>query len=90
MNKDLFGLDHISSSEMPKSNRKAFKGHHTLCNIHGKVDGKKCGDCIFFHTKVFAKTYFKCEKIDPNLSANAHTDHRKNWAACGLFKQEEK
>lgn len=64
-------------------NYKAVKAHSQLLRIHGSVPDT-CGNCAFFRTREFSKTYFKCLKI--NNTSSASTDWRKRWLACGLFQ----
>lgn len=82
--KDLFGDDIVP--ELPKRTKDGSFRNNPLHKIYGIVDDKRCKNCIFFHRKKFAKTYFKCKKR--GLDGYAKTDHRANWKACGLFTEK--
>ena len=53
---------------------------------YGKVEGKKCGDCVNLIERQYGNKYFKCAVY--GMSCSTATDWAKKWTACGMFGKE--
>lgn len=55
---------------------------------YGKLDGKRCGDCINLIERNYGHRYFKCAVY--GMSHATSSDWAKKWTACGHFNIEYK
>jgi len=88
--KDLFGNKINIKEQWDKSdrNKDGSLKNNPMHRYYGKLEGYKCKHCKFLIRKVYANTYYKCEKRGGVDKASSQTDHKVNWTACKLFKKD--
>jgi hypothetical protein len=64
--------------------KKATRKIERMHVIYGKHEGAKCGDCVHFYGKSYARTYHKCELFGD--SGGPATDWLVHFVACGKFE----